>query len=382
MKKVSLVKCIDYEYEKVKYAISQSVNNLGGWDKYISKGDKVLLKVNLLMKKKPEEATTTHPVFVKALADLLVEYGALVVIGDSPGGPFNEKVLKGIYKFCGYDDISNDDTISLNYDVSSYEDTNPEGLLLKKLEVIGVLKSVDKVISVSKFKTHGMMVFTGAVKNMFGTIPGLVKAEYHYKMPNVDDFSNMLLDVCINADPVLSFMDGIVGMEGNGPSAGNPIDVGLVISSESPYHLDDIAVRIAGMDPYDVPTVKSSYERGLCEENLQGCELVGEELKDHILDEFKYPSIQDVKFFKNRVPLFLERILDYNLRPRPEFDEKKCIGCGECYRACPPDAITMKDNFPSVDLMKCIRCYCCQELCPVKAVEIYRPWILRKIVKM
>jgi ferredoxin len=89
-----------------------------------------------------------------------------------------------------------------------------------------------------------------------------------------------------------------------------------------------------------------------------------------------------VKFFKNRVPLFLERILDYNLRPRPEFDEKKCIGCGECYRACPPDAITMKDNFPSVDLMKCIRCYCCQELCPVKAVEIYRPWILRKIVKM
>lgn len=382
MKKVSLVKCKDYEYEKVKSAIFQSVENLGGWDKYISKGDKVLLKVNLLMKKKAEEATTTHPIFVKALSDLLVDYGAEVIIGDSPGGPYNEKALRSIYKYCGYDEISKGDKISLNYDVSTCEDSNPDGLLLKKLEVIGLLKRVDKVISVSKFKTHGMMVFTGAVKNMFGTIPGLVKAEYHYKMPNVEDFSNMLLDVCINANPILSFMDAIVGMEGNGPSAGSPIDVGLVISSESPYHLDDIAVRIAGMNPMDVPTVKSSYERGICKEKLEDIEIVGSNLDDSILNEFKYPSIQDVKFFKNRVPLFLERILDYNLRPRPEFDEEKCIGCGECYRACPPDAISMNDNFPHVDLIKCIRCYCCQELCPVKAVEIYRPWILRKIVKM
>lgn len=382
MKKVSLVSCIKYDYQEVKNAILESIENLGGLDQYISKDERVLLKVNLLMKKKPSEATTTHPVFVKALADILAENGNKVVIGDSPGGPYNKKALSGIYKVCEYEQIPNGDTIILNDDFSEVTVSNPNGLLLKKMDVIGVLEKVDKVISLSKFKTHGMMLFTGAVKNMFGTIPGLVKAEYHYKMPNVDDFANMLIDVCINANPVLSFMDAVYGMEGNGPSAGNPIHVGCVISSSSPYHLDDVAVRIAGIKPSEVPTILKSYERNLLEENLRDTQMVGLDIESLKLEKFKYPNIQDIKFFKNHVPLFLERILDYNLRPRPEFDLKKCVSCGECYRACPPKAIDMKGNFPEVDLRKCIRCYCCQELCPVKAVEIYRPWLLRKIVKM
>ncbi len=125
------------------------------------------------------------------------------------------------------------------------------------------MHEVDKVISVSKLKTHGMMRFTGAVKNMFGTIPGLIKAEYHFKMPGVEEFSDMLVDVCYNANPVLSFMDGIVGMEGAGPSAGDPRHVGVILTSASPYALDLAATYIVGMEGQSVPTVERSIERGL-----------------------------------------------------------------------------------------------------------------------
>ena len=94
MAKVVLSDCHEYDYNLIRERLIYSLEQLGGFDSYLKKGETVLLKVNLLMKKKPEEAVTTHPVFVKALADILVEYGVKVIIGDSPGGPFNERMLK------------------------------------------------------------------------------------------------------------------------------------------------------------------------------------------------------------------------------------------------------------------------------------------------
>ncbi len=149
------------------------------------------------MMKKPEEATTTHPIFTKALASILIEYGAQVIVGDSPGGPFNVGILKGVYKACGIEEVAKDVGATLNYNTNSVEIKNEEGILLKKITAIEVLTKVDKVISVSKLKTHGMMRFTGAVKNMFGIVAGLDKAEYHVRMPNNEDFSNALVDIAL-----------------------------------------------------------------------------------------------------------------------------------------------------------------------------------------
>ncbi|MFZ5969803.1 MAG: DUF362 domain-containing protein [Bacillota bacterium] len=381
MEKVSLVRCEDYVYEDVKHAIAESFKNLGGIESYIQRGDKVLLKMNLLMKKRPEEATTTHPEFVKALAEILIGHGAEVYIGDSPGGPFNEKALRGVYRVCGIENVANETGAVLNYNTNMMEVKNEKGKILRTLTVAEMLKGVDKVISVSKLKTHGMATFTGAVKNMFGIIPGILKAEYHFKMPNIQDFANALVDICLFAQPVLSFMDGIVGMEGDGPSAGTPRKVGVVVASASPYHLDVVASSIINLEPTKVPTIQCCVERGICRGSLEDIEIVGDKLEGFIVKDFIIPKTRSVHFAGGRVPGFVRYFSDRLLQPKPVFSHEICIGCGDCAENCPPKVIDMVDHKPEVNLQNCIRCFCCQELCPKKAVKIHRPWLLDRIVK-
>lgn len=381
MNTVSVIHCKNYEYEKVKAALIQTVENLGGFERYINKGEKVLLKINLLMKKTPEEATTTHPVFVQALAQMLKDYGADVIIGDSPGGLYNEKILKAIYKVTGTERSAEESGTKLNYDTKSFEAENPKGLYLKRLTVVNMIKNVDKVISVSKLKTHGMAKMTGAVKNMFGIIPGTLKAEYHLNMPEVKDFANALIDICVYANPVLSFMDGIVGMEGDGPSSGTPREIGAVIGSNNPFDLDLVAAKIINIKPEAVPTIDESIKRGLCHKDLNEIDLKGDNIEEFIITDFKAPKIRNINPVKNNVPKFAENFINMNLQPRPVFIHNKCIGCGDCFRNCPPHTIEMKNHKPIVHLDKCIRCFCCQELCPEKAVEIYRPLLFRTIFK-
>ncbi|MCD6434803.1 MAG: DUF362 domain-containing protein [Clostridiales bacterium] len=383
MAKVSLQKCDDYNLDVIKKVLIKSIDDLGGLEEYISPGEKVLLKVNLLMKKRPEEAVTTHPIFVKALAEILSEFGADVLVGDSPGGPFNEKALRGIYKSCGYDIVSDKDkNIKLNYNINQITVHRDDLYLLKRIEVIEILEKVDKVISVSKLKTHGMTVFTGAVKNMFGTVPGISKAEYHFKMPKIKDFTNMLVDVCKNADPVLSFMDGIVGMEGAGPSAGNPIKIGAILVSNSPYHLDVVATKLVGINPMEVPTIERTIERNMVKKDYVDIEMTGLELNDFPKISIKKPKGGGISFLDGKLPSFISKPIINLLSAKPIFDYDICVKCGECERACPANAIVIDQEGPKVDYDKCIRCFCCQELCPYKAVKIYRNPIIHKIIKM
>ncbi len=379
--KVSLVECREYDYGLVKKSIVESFNNLGGIEKYINKGDKVLLKLNLLMKKKPEEAATTHPIFTKALAEVLIDYGAKVVIGDSPGGPFSVKMLKGVYQVCGIDKIANETGAILNYNTNGLEVSNPDGKYLKHLTVAEMIMDVDKIISVSKLKTHGLAVFTGAVKNMFGIVPGLIKAEYHLTMPDIEAFSDALVDICLCGKPTLSFMDGIVGMEGHGPSAGEPREIGVVLASSSPYHLDVVATSIINLKPIEVPTIKRCVERNICTGTLEDIEIIGEEIKKFVIKDFVIPETRTLKLVRDWMPQFIRIFIDNMTRPRPIFSHDECIGCRDCEEACPPKIITMKNNRPVAKMEDCIRCFCCQELCPKKAVNIHRPWMLRKMSK-
>ncbi|WP_034328386.1 DUF362 domain-containing protein [Alkaliphilus transvaalensis] len=379
---VSVVACKDYDYLKVRAAIERNFEDLGGISRFIKKGDRVLLKLNLLMKKKPEEATTTHPIFTKALASILIDYGAEVIIGDSPGGPFNTNALKGIYRACGIEKVAEEVGAKLNYNTNSAEIENKEGLLLKKITGIAVLQEVDQVISVSKLKTHGMMLFTGAVKNMFGIVAGLEKAEYHVRMPKNVDFSNALVDICIAAKPVLSFMDGIVGMEGAGPSAGDPREIGAVLASTSPYHLDVVATNIINLNPMKVPTIQRCVERSLCKGNFEDIQLKGDHLEQFRIKDFIIPEIRSIDLLEGKLPKFLREILNSAMQPKPVFTHETCVGCGDCGKFCPPQVITMTEKRPFVDLEGCIRCFCCQELCPVKAVEIHRPLLMKLMARL
>ncbi len=381
---VSLLSCKSYayEYQAVKTVINQSVENLGGWEQFVSPGERVLLKVNLVMKKSPESAATSHPVFVQAVADLLRELGAHVTIGDSPGGPFNENRLQAIYQVCGMKDAAEKSGAELNYNTAFSEVRNPKGLLLKKLTNIDVLREVDKVINLSKLKTHGMMRMTGAVKNLFGTIPGTTKAEYHLNRPEPEDFADALIDIFLCANPVLSFIDGIVAMEGDGPTSGTPKNAGVVFASQDAFAMDLAAAAIISAAPESIPTVKRSIERALCPPDISKVVFVGEPIEAFILKDFKAPAVKLVNPLMGNYPKIVKEFIDYTCQPRPVFLPSKCIGCEDCCRNCPPGAIHMQSHRPYVDLKKCIRCFCCQELCPKKAVEIKRPLLFQLLTKI
>jgi len=392
--KCSLLPCDTYDYDKVYAALAKSIENLGGFKPYISPGERVLLKANLLMKKRPEEAATTHPIFVKALANLLLAYGAKVIIGDSPGGPFTPALINGVYKTTGMTAIAAETEAELNTNFSSCQKENPDGLIMKRLTLTDMINDVDKIISVAKLKTHAMMTFTGAVKNMFGMVPGIVKAEYHLNIPDYDHFADMLIDVCLCAKPVLSFMDGIIGMEGHGPSAGTPANTHVVLASDSPYHLDQAACHIIGLSVKDVPILRRLQERGMIGE-LKDINFSGEDIKKFIMPSYHVVSGKSpLTVHGSNLPGFVKRFVARYLQTRPVVHVGDCTGCAICKEACPAKVIDLFPLIPAVEVPpktgeprvkpeikypECIRCYCCQELCPQKAIKMHKPILVRML---
>lgn len=378
---VSLRSCSAYERDFVEESIKKSLSDLGGLERFFQPGQSVFLKVNLLMARKPEEVTTTHPMVVEVLAEMLINYGCKVMIGDSPGGPFNLPILKRVYRETGMEAVAERTGASLNENVGQMERKYPEGMILKTITLAEMLDSFDHVVSVSKLKTHGMTKMTGATKNMFGCIPGTLKAEYHFKMPDIYHFSDALIDICQCVNPTLSVMDAIVGMEGEGPSSGKPKQIGAVLASSSALHLDMVAARIMGLTEQDVPMLKRMVERGLCEEKLADIELLGDPLADVVQAEFDVPEITNASFARN-YPKWIRKAAFALLQPKPIYHHDMCIGCRICEKSCPPKVITMVENRPVADLDRCIRCFCCAELCPVKAISVYRPPLMKLISKL
>ncbi len=369
MDTVSVLRCEDYNLPDVLRIVRQSFDNIGGVGKFIKPGDKVLLKLNLIMKKNPANAATTHPVFAEALSLAVMEAGAAVIIADSPGGPYNEAMLRSVYTGCGIADVAQRLGIALNYDTAYSRVDFPDGRQVKSFPIINPVLNADVVISVPKLKTHMMTFYSGAVKNMFGCIPGLYKAEYHFSMPERERFCAMLVDLCQCVRPTLSFMDAIVGMEGQGPTGGTPRKFGAVLASASPYALDLVAARMVGITPQEAPTIAESQMRSLCTElSLAGDPLDGLLVSDLIKPPIGTPDFFDRRFIPKPVSAWLRR----SLAPKPDFNYGICVGCGDCVRSCPTNALHLKYKRPVLASEKCISCFCCQELCPAKAIQARR----------
>jgi len=377
--KVSIIKQDNYDYTEIKEKLLQSLDNLGGVEKFIEEGDKILLKPNLLMKKKPEEATTTHPTLIKALAEIIFDHGGTVIIGDSPGGPFNNIMLTNIYKSTGMTEASSIKNTELNTNFKSFTKDFKEGIILNNILLTDMINDVDKIINVSKLKTHGFAVFTGAVKNLFGLVPGTNKAEYHVKMPNINDFANSLIDICECTKPNLHIMDGIDAMEGAGPSGGNKRHLGLILASENPHHVDLCASKIIGLEVEDVPTLRKAKERGLVGDFDFTKDILGENIQGLIVSDFKKAPANSGNL--RNIPKPIINLLINQLKSKPVFHHDICIGCGDCAANCPPAAIEMINRKPKVDYGKCISCFCCQELCPVTAITIKKPFLAKLIFK-
>lgn len=378
---VAIKYCPEYTAD-VESTLRSGIDELGGMAKFVRPGQRVLLKVNLLMKKRPEEAVTTHPSVVEAAVRLVQEAGGIPVIGDSPGGPYTLGALNAIYARSGLKDVAERTGALLNEELGQTVVAHPEGKISKNLTITKSVTDADVVITLSKLKTHGMMTFTGAVKILFGVIPGLQKAEYHFKMPDTKDFAQLLVDITTYVRPSLSIMDGIVGMEGAGPSAGKPRDIGALLISEDPFALDVVATNLIGLKPEKVPTIMIAREQGLTS-GMEEIELKGDDRSLWRIQDFEVPKVVGVNFLDSApMPKVMRRFLMERVRPRPQFNHELCKGCKDCVNSCPPQALVLNDKLrPVVDLNACIRCFCCQELCPQQAVDIVRPWVARTFIK-
>lgn len=377
-KTVSVVRCGDYNIDLIEKAVKQAIDAIGGICKYINAGDKVLIKPNLIAKKTPDEATTTHPAVVEAIVKIVKNAGGIVTIADSPGGHYSSDILKSIYLASGMEKVAANTDAILNYDLGETQIKNPDGKYLKTLNVINPVAEADVIINVPKLKTHGQMVYTGAVKNMFGIIPGLQKGEYHFRMSEHEEFAHALIDIFLSSKPTLNIMDAVVGMEGKGPTAGEPRNIGVILASEDAFALDVAAVSLIAVNPSDVPTIKNAISRKLSPANTDNINIIGEDINELVIKDFSVPALKTVKsitFLNERTYKLLKNIL----KPKPVFMHKKCTSCGVCSEHCPAKIIVMKRGYPYVDLSKCIRCFCCQELCPSKAIDIKQGAVFRML---
>lgn len=363
MSKVALLKCETYEIEELYKQLKEAFKLIGGLA--FIQGKTILLKPNLLAPVKPEKAVTTHPEFLKAVIRIMKENNPKeIYLGDSPGIGTQDN----IYKATGMAKIIEEEGIKTANFRDKIELRVEEGRLVKQFTLAKVVSEVDYIFSLPKLKTHGMTYFTGSIKNLFGTVPGLLKPKFHYKFPDKGDFSQMLVDLNLALKPVMGIMDAVIGMEGNGPNSGTPRAIGAIIVSKDLLALDSTACNLVGINPKEIlPLVKAS-ETGIGE--IENFEILGDSLEKLKLKDFKQITKEIGILDVLPLPKFLQKILRETLVPKPKFIHKKCIMCKECIKVCPaePKALVEENNKIKIDRKKCIRCFCCQEMCPVGAI--------------
>ncbi|OQB20482.1 MAG: Ferredoxin-2 [Firmicutes bacterium ADurb.Bin182] len=373
----SIIRCDTYNDFDVASALERALGQIDGL-RDVRKGMRVVIKPNLVLPRRPEACATTHPQILKALTEMLISKGAEVIIGDSPGGPFSEFWLSAVYEGTHITGLTKYGA-KLNYDTGVERISFPGGRTLKGADVAEFILNADAVISAAKLKTHTFMQFSGAVKNLFGAIPGTVKAEYHQLYHETDKFADMLVDLAELIKPQISIIDAVTGMEGNGPNGGKPRQAGAIIASKNPHTADLAGSWLIGIDPFEVPTLKRAIERGLCPASVEDVLPRIGELDGLRVTDFKKP---DTAFGQRALGINMNSaIMKRIFRCDPEANESVCAGCGECKSACPPKAIEIKNGFPRFDRKKCIRCFCCQELCPQNAIYIKRTRIAEFLQK-
>jgi len=375
MEPVSLASCPDYERDSVAASLDAVLAPLGTMSAFVRPGQRVLLKVNLLSRAIPERAVTTHPEVVRALIRSVRAVGGDPFVGDSPGGPNTPAGVKRLWSDTGIAAVCAEEDVELVlFDDACVRVPAPGGVLYSSFTLGRAVVDADVLITVPKFKTHGLMMFTGAVKNLFGCIPGLEKAQYHLKLPDRYDFGVMLVDLMLACRPALAVMDAVVGMEGEGPAGGTPRHVGALLASADSVSLDVVASAMAGLDPFEVYTNRAAADRGLIPKSTTAIETQGEDWHAFAPESFALPT----RDLSARLPVWLARHMRTWTTARPHLERPDdCTRCGLCERSCPVEAIEVGSEGPVFDHSTCIRCYCCQELCPPQAIGLRAPLLAR-----
>lgn len=374
--KVSIVKCASYAPPVVEQAVRNTINLLGGITCFVKPGSCVLVKPNLLMSRQPECGITTHPEVVRAVIRILKEINCKVIIGDGPSvwGKYIENVDE-VYDVTGIKKVCRDEDVALvNFNKRRMRD---------KFPLTAWLDECDCLISLPKFKTHEFTLITGAIKNLFGLVSGTYKTELHknYFLPS--EFAKILVDIYQEARPVLTIIDGILAMEGDGPAtAGITRRLNLLLGGADCVALDTVMAKIMGISNREVLSTKEAALRGLGENQISRVKIEGEDIDKMNIRPFILPATS-AKI--TRLPDALKKILKPLIRYYPYSLRAKCTRCGHCVKVCPKNCITLSATDRGgksgiyFDYKKCIACFCCQEACPEAAIGVKKS-ILAKII--
>ena len=368
---VHIEKCRDYSEEKLRKSVTAGLDAIGGLGELIRPGWRVLIKPNLLSARPPERAVTTHPLLVGVIADEVKRCGAIPVVGDSPGGAL--RGVTRVWRNTGMEEVCRKNGVALlGFEVSGSYAKSVNGTTYS---ISKPVLDVDFVINVPKLKTHTLEVYTGAVKNMFGSVPGFAKADLHKRYPKPYEFAEALVDVFSLTKPGLNVMDGILAMEGQGPSSGKPRWLGVVLVSRDAVAMDTVVCRLIGADPAEIPTNKIAAARRLGAASLDDVELSGASLEEVSVTDFQIPS----NFLHRLVPKGLLSLLRRHIWIHPGENPAKCQLCNLCVESCPVEAIRNSGSLLRFDYARCITCLCCHEICPHDAIEFEMSWIAKRI---
>jgi uncharacterized protein (DUF362 family)/Pyruvate/2-oxoacid:ferredoxin oxidoreductase delta subunit len=366
---VSLQSLADYDPGRIQHSLQLLLEPLGGIGCYVRPGQKVLIKPNLLAGKAPDKAVTTHPEIVRQVILLAQSAGGVVSVGDSPGLGKPENVARK----CGVLDVIEETGARF----APFEESVPISLTsgtFHHLEVAREALEADVIINLPKLKTHQMMGYTGAVKNLFGLVVGMRKARLHLQAgTDKAFFALMLLELAERFQPALSIMDAVVGMEGNGPGNGDPIQLGALLASPHTVALDTVATAMVNLPEQRVWTQRVARQTGRQGSSLQELDLCGVPIAQLQTTRFRPAAQADVNF---GLPTPVKNLLKNAITAQPEITQG-CQRCGHCVSHCPPQAMTLDTQGVKIDYGRCIRCFCCQELCPYAAIITQQGLLLR-----
>lgn len=375
--RVALVRCEDYDPARVSDALSRGLELLGGVAAFVRPGEPVLLKPNLLAPDPPEKCTTTHPAVFRAAARIFQAAGSTVSYGDSPAMGFPAATARA----AGLAAVAAELGVALGDFATPVEVPFPDGRQHKRFTLAqGVVRHGGALVNLPKFKTHGLLRMTCAVKNLFGCVPGLLKSEYHVTLTHAHPFARMLVDLNRLLRARLHIVDAVLAMDGNGPRSGTPFPLRLIALSADPVAVDAVLCRRVGVDPAVAPTSRYGLEDGLGTYREEDIEVVGDAQAQLPVRPFAADRVPPSESAPVR-----HRWLKSLVVPRPEIIAARCTRCGTCVRICPvrPKALNWTEEGhlrpPRYDHDHCIRCYCCQELCPERAITIRHPLLGRLI---
>lgn len=372
--KIAIKSCESYDLNILLNKISDGVNLVGGFSNFIKNGDRVLLKPNFLAAKPVSSHVTTHPNFILACAKLILECNPKkVAVADSPAIASATRVASKIGLI---EPLKKIGVEVLNLKHGKKFEGNRK--IYKKLVISEEISEFNKIINLPKIKTHAQMLLTCAVKNMFGCVPGADKFKWHFDAGhNYELFGSMLAHVYKAVPPTLNIVDGIFGMEGNGPGAGDPRKIGIILAAQDAVAIDFIVAKILNIDPNEVKTITEGVKLGIGQ--IENIEILGEDYKSFILKDFKLPRSYGMPAYRSLE--FARSHIQNAISHKPVINKKTCTLCGICIKHCPSQIMKIQNKKVTIDYKKCIRCFCCQEICEENAIRIKKGWLLRIIRK-